>query len=69
MTDSDGESDSTTATVTVNDGNKGKKIHITYLNYNQSQFTFPVSRKSRKRFGPEKSFVNLPTACKGTPIF
>ena len=29
----------------------------------------PVSRKSRKLFGPEKPFVKLPTACFGKPIF
>ena len=29
----------------------------------------PVSRKSRKPFGPEKPFVNLPTACSGKPFF
>ena len=29
----------------------------------------PVSRKSRKRLGPEKPFVKLPTACFGKPIF
>ena len=29
----------------------------------------PVSRKSRKLVGPEKSFVNLPTACSGKLIF
>ena len=29
----------------------------------------PVSRKSRKLFGPEKSFEKLPTACFGKPIF
>ena len=29
----------------------------------------PVCRKSRKLFGPEKPFVELPTACFGEPIF
>ena len=29
----------------------------------------PVSRKSRRLFGPEKPFVELPTACFGEPIF
>ena len=29
----------------------------------------PVSRKSRKLFGPENPFVNLSTACSGKPIF
>ena len=28
-----------------------------------------VSRKSRKLFGPEKPFAELPTACFGEPIF
>ena len=30
---------------------------------------WPVSRKSRKLFGPGKPFVKLPTACFGKPIF
>ena len=29
----------------------------------------PVSRKSRKLFGPEKPFVKLPNACFGKPTF
>ena len=29
----------------------------------------PVSRKSRKLFGPEKPFVKLATACFGKPFF
>ena len=46
-----------------------KSKHFAPVLNNNLSVLGPVSRKSRKLFGPEKPFVKLSTACVGNPIF